>query len=441
MIDASIPLGVRPMKLDNPMNAMAQMLQIQGLQDQRAMTAMQMQEAQRKQAEERELGAAYASSMGQDGSIDRNAMIRTLATKGMGARIPGIQKQFADADKSTLEVREKAEKNYQAFRGTMAGFASDPNATKQTVAQALQMGVQAGAFDPKIAQAMIGDLPDDPMQLRQKLQMLSRAQLSPEQRITLFAPKPVEIDNGQQKGFRDMNPNSPTYGQATGGAAVQKQVTPDAMLSAETARRGQNMVDSRSRESQSLQKQGLDLQREAARTQVIETPQGVMLVDKATGQARPATVNGQPVTGKQSAAVEKEMVSIRQQNSIIDGALAAVKKTPGAFSLTRGMATMAGALPESLAGRMDSDQERQARSYVYNNVSKVINERAGAAQSAQELARLRSFLPAETDNAEQIISKLEAFKTYLADMEAGTRGGAAPTGPAATGGWSIKRVP
>jgi hypothetical protein len=48
-------------------------------------------------------------------------------------------------------------------------------------------------------------------------------------------------------------------------------------------------------------------------------------------------------------------------------------------------------------------------------VSKVINERAGAAQSVQELSRLRSFLPAEMDDAKQIQDKLTAFETYLQD--------------------------
>jgi hypothetical protein len=124
----------------------------------------------------------------------------------------------------------------------------------------------------------------------------------------------------------------------------------------------------------------------------------------------------------------------------VDGALEAVDKTPSAFSMGRGMATMAGPIPESVAGRFDNDAERQARSYVFNNVSKVINERAGAAQSAQELARLRSFLPAETDNADQIKSKLKAFKTYLSDMEAGTRGGSPAQSGGASGGWSIQKV-
>jgi hypothetical protein len=116
----------------------------------------------------------------------------------------------------------------------------------------------------------------------------------------------------------------------------------------------------------------------------------------------------------------KELTSIDQQRSVIDGALKAVKETPNAFSFARG--AIAGALPygESLAGRFETPEQTQARAYVFNNVSRVINERAGAAQSAQELQRLRSFLPADTDNAEQITNKLKGFQTYLKDLEKGT---------------------
>lgn len=116
----------------------------------------------------------------------------------------------------------------------------------------------------------------------------------------------------------------------------------------------------------------------------------------------------------------KELTSIDQQRSVIEGALKAVKDTPGAFSFVRG--AVAGALPygESLAGRLETPEQTQARAYVFNNVSRVINERAGAAQSAQEMQRLRSFLPADTDNAEQITNKLKGFQIYLEDLEKGT---------------------
>jgi len=155
--------------------------------------------------------------------------------------------------------------------------------------------------------------------------------------------------------------------------------------------------------------------------QVLETANGPMLVNTRTGQATPVmSANGQPIAPKLTPEQNKDITSINQQYSTIDGALKAVKDTPSAFSFSRGAAQN---LPagESLAGRLDKPAEAQARAYVFNNVSAVIKERAGTAQSPAELQRINSFMPAVTDNAQQIENKLNGFKTYLKDLEKGTR--------------------
>jgi hypothetical protein len=83
---------------------------------------------------------------------------------------------------------------------------------------------------------------------------------------------------------------------------------------------------------------------------------------------------------------------------------------------------------------------------VFNQVSLLMLERAGTAASKSEEARVMSFMPAYTDNAEQIKDKLVAFQQYLQDLETGTKqprtradndgagplaGGAAPAAPGA----------
>lgn len=139
-------------------------------------------------------------------------------------------------------------------------------------------------------------------------------------------------------------------------------------------------------------------------------------VNMDTGQTRPITTAGAPIGPKTSEAQKKELATLDAQFNTVDAALDAVKKTPSAFSFSRGAATMAGPIAETVAGRMDKPAEREARSFVFNVVSKVINERAGAAQSVQELARLRAFLPAEADNSEQIADKLRSFREYLTEQ-------------------------
>lgn len=155
--------------------------------------------------------------------------------------------------------------------------------------------------------------------------------------------------------------------------------------------------------------------------QIYDSSEGPLLVNTKAGTATPLMgADGKPLSPKLTSEQSKDITAINQQRATIDGAIADVQKNKSAFSFGRGVAQN---LPygESIAGRFEKPEDTQARAYVFNNVSAVIKERAGTAQSAQELTRLNSFLPATTDNAKQIVAKLEGFKQYLNDLEKGTR--------------------
>lgn len=145
--------------------------------------------------------------------------------------------------------------------------------------------------------------------------------------------------------------------------------------------------------------------------EIKETDGGLVRIGKDNSVT--PIMSGGAQLQKPSESRKKELDSIDAQLATVSGAKSAVKETPSAFGMRRGMATLAGGIPESVAGRLDSKEERTTRSYVYNVVSAAINERAGTAQSAQELARLRTFLPGETDNAKQVEDKLSAYEDYL----------------------------
>jgi hypothetical protein len=154
--------------------------------------------------------------------------------------------------------------------------------------------------------------------------------------------------------------------------------------------------------------------------QVVETASGPMLVNTRTGTGTPIQINGQPLPPKLSTEQSKDIVDINQQRSTIQGAIDAVKANPQAFSIARGMAQSL-PLGETIAGRYDKPAETEARSYVFNNVSSIIKERAGTAQSPSELSRINSFMPSNKDSAQEIINKLNGFNKFLADREKGTR--------------------
>lgn len=404
-IDPSIALNIRPPQIENPMNALARVMQIKGLQQDQQLGQMKMDEYRRGIEDQQALRSALSAP-------DADPY-KVLLQRGKVKEATEFAKGKSEIDAKGLETAKKR----IDLMGSAFGHVRQNPTLENAISVLNYLGTNQALSPEQVAQ-YTAQVQQNPKAIGQLADQAFRAALSAKDQLAKYETR----DTGGAVVTQAIDPVS---GKISTAGTLQKTISPDAALSAETQRRGQNMTDARARELN-------EINRQAARTQVIETPEGVMLVDKGTGQARPATANGQPLPGKQSESVKKELVGIGQQRSIVDGAIAAVQKTPSAFSFTRGAATMAGAMPESLAGRLDSDEERQARAYVFNNVSKVINERAGAAQSAQELARLRSFLPAETDNAEQIVSKLNAFKTYLADMESGMKGGSPKSNSAYT---------
>lgn len=160
----------------------------------------------------------------------------------------------------------------------------------------------------------------------------------------------------------------------------------------------------------------LNLQREQfdrGRKQYDSERGGMVNLD--TAAFTPATQGGAPLAPKMPEAQKKELMDIDKQVAQVRGAIDAAQKTPSAFGRVRGAATLGGAVSETVAGGMDSPPEREARAYVFNIVSSAIKERAGTAQSPSELARLRSFLPAEMDTAEQVANKLQGYEKYLLD--------------------------
>jgi hypothetical protein len=96
-IDARIPLGVQPVQIENPMNALAKVLQVQGMQQEQRVGQMKMDEYQRGVQEQNRLADLYR------GGADSNAL-----------RLAGFGKQALEWDEKAAEIEQKrssAQKN------------------------------------------------------------------------------------------------------------------------------------------------------------------------------------------------------------------------------------------------------------------------------------------------------------------------------------------
>jgi len=118
MLDASIPLRVKPVEIENPTNAFARVQQIDLMGQQNALAQMAMQEKRRAIEEDTALNQAYAGAINETGEIDRPKLFSSMAQNKLGSKIPATQKIFNDQDKSKLEaVKLKIETTHKIING------------------------------------------------------------------------------------------------------------------------------------------------------------------------------------------------------------------------------------------------------------------------------------------------------------------------------------
>jgi hypothetical protein len=403
-IDPRIALGVQQYRAPDQMQAAGQAMQLRAMQQSGQLRGLQMEEIQRQRAAEAEIRQIAQQSGGDIGKLVQALNARGLTQQAMALQEKALAMQKGRADLGKTEA-ETGVKQQDITRGAFAFLSRNPS--DEAISATINGLVQRGALSPEIASGFGTDLMRLPPE--QRARALAEASRTPQQLADLYKPEVREVNDGQTIQFRDVNP-------MTGGpmAPVQRQMTPGERQSARDAAAGRGVTLRGQDLARMTAQERLQWERDNPSTTAVPTDAGVFAVPNRgnTAARQVVTSDGRPLPGKMPESIRKELDSLDAQSAAIRSAIDAARKTPTAFSMPRGLATMGGAITESLAGRADSDEERKARSFVFNNASKIINERAGAAQTPAELARLRSFLPAETDTSEQIISKLEAYDEY-----------------------------
>lgn len=423
-IDPSIALSVKPAQFEDPINMMGRYAQLQQAQSANQLNALKMDEYQRGVQQQNALRSALTGvdintpegRLSRDqayvnqGMLDKlqevkksEAEVENLLSKSAEARTDNITKRIA-----LSKIRLEGVKTPQDYLAWHEQNHTDPvlNDYYKSIGvnkdEALAR-IQAASKDPVAFQQMLLD---------------SKVGVTNSMKNHILS---------QDTGATTRLISAPEYG--PGAATVVPGSTVTKTLSPEAA-----AANARAAAAQSLLERKFAYEKANPGYTVQEAGDGSLIaVNKNNPKdVQPVSMGGVPVQ-KMPEAAKKEIMSINQQRSTINGALNALQEAPDAFSYKRGAM---GKVSESLAGRTETPAQTQARAYVFNNVSSVIKERAGAAQSAQELQRINSFLPSDTDNATQIQNKLTGFLNYLNDLEAGTKG--QPTQVKKPGGaWSV----
>lgn len=169
-LDTNIALGVQPLKLDNPMNAMIGLSQLEHAKNQNALAQYQISSAQRADQSQNALNDAYRGSIDTStGKIDYPKLYANLASGGAAQHIPTVIAQQNLARKNDTEEASHRAKlivdKTAAYRDIVGSIKSKDDAIKW-----LQMQINdpdmAGSPVTKLSLAdMSNKIPDDPAQL------------------------------------------------------------------------------------------------------------------------------------------------------------------------------------------------------------------------------------------------------------------------------------
>ena len=230
-IDPNIALGVKPIQFESPVNQMAKMYEMQNAAQSNKLNQMKMDEYQRGLTSNQEIKNYLANTSPDNPNYITGAY--------------AIDPEFGmKLDKSRSEIdREKAltkasevetlAKTYNIYKSTVGGIIGNP-----TQANAIAKIRRAGKLlkmDTADDEAEVMALGEDPTKITQWASSLSLE-------ADKLLPKPTERATNTYKELTDTNPASPTYGQVIPKSRIEMGISPEAQLSANTQRRGQDIT-------------------------------------------------------------------------------------------------------------------------------------------------------------------------------------------------------
>lgn len=408
-IDASIPLQGKNIQLADPLQSYGQAMQLRSLAGQQELQQMQIQQSRRNDEQEKTLADLYAGNINPDGTVNRQGILSGAASKGLGARIPDLQKKFADADKDTAATEKAkfdlAKQRMEASASALNSLVAKPDVTHADVISTLSGLVQQGMITPEQGQQAVQELPGNPAQLRPFLMQKGLQVMDAAKRMDLLTPeyKQMDVGGGVQTGTVDK-----LTGTFKPGATIAKTVSPDTIVREAGDERRSKRTDARERD---LAAQGVTYQPDADGGYVAlptkaapgTTMKGALVLGP-DGKPLQRPLKDIPSAAQTAIISNTQNINkVQQAIDLIDG------KTTGELKGDKNATGLKGYLPNTVLNRMDPEGT-DTRAMIADIGSLVLHDRSGASVTASESPRLMPFIPLATDDKATVRKKLVRFK-------------------------------
>jgi hypothetical protein len=248
-IDPSIPLGVKPPQIETPMNAMLQMTQMQGAQQQNALMGLKMQQAQQDQSERDAIRTTITGLPASATDEQRIAALRGSGTQAGFTMADTLETSLMNRKKTeATAAKDQVEAAHQ--RAELLGSGSAwlrQNPTPENALALAQHFHDSGLITPEQLQASVARIKADPspQAITQAADMAYRMALSVKDQL----PK---IETQSTGGALTTQTVDPVTGKPTVTGSTPMTATPGEVIT--DARARQQMAQSATQHAETLKK-------------------------------------------------------------------------------------------------------------------------------------------------------------------------------------------
>jgi hypothetical protein len=321
-LDPSIALGVKPVEVQNPLNAFAQMSQIQNYQRQNEL-------ANRAIEQEDALNRAYAASLDKTtGQINPNVLRQNVAGANLGSKLPAIEaslltsrKLKTEVDKNETELRIQ---NANRAVKDIAGFN-----TREEIIADIQRNLNLGNIDPTKAQQLIASVPQNPAEVAGWQLKTLRGILDAKDQLE-------QTFTSQDFGGGVRVIATPKYAggggaQMVSGSDIKKTMTPEGVATNERER--QRIAQENTRIANAENPKAVARQTIASDGTVTNFNKFGEVVSTVKGAGKPSATYEKTEAQKKTLAADQKLVISELKEAIKEGGLIDVSTGSGAGRL------------------------------------------------------------------------------------------------------------